>query len=82
MRNRIVWLIVGSALACVLALAGTGVIFAAAHGRFSAGSVGSATQAAAVQVGSLMVSGHQAFFFSQRMSLLRQLHFLFQVSYD
>ena len=46
MRNRMVWLIVGSALACVLVLAGTGVIFAATHDGFSAGS---AAQAAAVQ---------------------------------
>jgi plastocyanin len=46
MRNRIVWLIVGSALVCVLALTGTGVIFAATHGGFSASN----TSQAATQV--------------------------------
>lgn len=38
MRNRTVWVIVGSVLVCVLALVGTGVIFAATHGGFGAGS--------------------------------------------
>jgi len=46
MRNRIVWFIVASALVCVLALVGTGVLFAATHGGFSAGS---AAQASASQ---------------------------------
>jgi manganese oxidase len=38
MRNRIVWVIVGSALLCVLALVGTGLIFAATHGGFAPSS--------------------------------------------
>lgn len=35
MRNRIVWVIVGGVLLCVLALAGSGLIFAATHGGFA-----------------------------------------------
>ena len=38
MRNRIVWIIVGTVLVCVLALVGTGFIFAATHGGLGTGS--------------------------------------------
>lgn len=42
MRNRIVWFIVGSVLVCVLALVGTGFIFAATHGGVGARSTAQA----------------------------------------
>ena len=38
MRNRVVWFIVGSVLVLVLALIGTGFIFAATHGAFGTSS--------------------------------------------
>ncbi len=43
MRNRIVWVLVGSVLVCVLALVGTGVIFAATHGGFETDSTAQAS---------------------------------------
>lgn len=43
MRNRIAWFIVGSVLVCVLALVGTGFIFAATHGGLGTGSTAQAS---------------------------------------
>jgi plastocyanin len=43
MRNRIVWFFVGSVLVCVLALVGTGFIFAATHRGLGAGSTAQAS---------------------------------------
>ena len=43
MRNRIVWVIVGSVLLCVLGLVGTGLLFAATHGGFATSSTAQAS---------------------------------------
>lgn len=45
MRNRIVWLLGGIVLVFVLALAGTGFIFAATHGGFASNSTVQASTA-------------------------------------
>ena len=58
MRNRIVWLIVGGVLLCVLALVGTGLIFAATHGGFASNRAQASTSQNRTVVGATQVLMH------------------------